>query len=349
VIYLAAYGGLCFIRAARLQALYLPVLILLFIFSAFRFEVGCDWTGYLLQYQLQQSLGWDGILEQREPLWWAVIQLTHWAELPYPWLNVWSSALFFAGVHLLARRQPDPLGFIVLLYPVLILNMPMSGIRQAAAIGIICLAFIAFVERRPLGFTVWIVVAAGFHASAMVFILLAPLAGGEYTKGRVILALLLALPGAWLLASGGDAEVAISRYVNTGINAFGAAYRTGIIFLSGLFFIIWLRRPWSLVFPQDYRLPSLGAPMMMAVFPFVAVSSVIADRLGYYFLPLQAMIFARIPYLWRGGATPILASAPYIGLGLVLGVWTMTSPIFSLCYLPYKTWLFGYPEAVKII
>ena len=348
-MYLAAYGGLSFIRALGGQRLYFPVLVLLFIFSAFRFEVGCDWTGYYRQYQLRQGLGWEGVLEQREPLWWIIVQLTHMADLPYPWLNVWSSALFFSGVHVLARRQPDPLGFIVLLYPVLILNMPMSGIRQAVAIGLICLAFVSFIDRRLFAFVLWTVAAAGFHASAIVFILLAPLAWGGYTKGKLALAVLLALPGTWLLASGGDAEIALSRYVGTGIDAFGAAYRTGVIFLSGLFFMIWLRRPWSVIFPQDYRLASLGALMMMAVFPLVAVSSVIADRLGYYFLPLQAIIFARIPYLWRGRSAQIVSAAPYVGLGVVLLVWTITSRHFQLCYLPYKTWLFGFPEAVKII
>ena len=62
-----------------------------------------------------------------------------------------SSAIFFLGVHVLARRQPDPLGFLVLLFPILIINMPMSGIRQGAAIGLLCIAFVAFIDRRPYG------------------------------------------------------------------------------------------------------------------------------------------------------------------------------------------------------
>src|SRR5690606_32265754 len=154
----------------------------------------------------------------------------------------------------------------------------------------ICLAFGAFTDRRLVRFVIWIALAAGFHASAIVFILLAPLVGGD-SRRRVALALALALPGASLIASGENADVAVSRYVNTGVDAFGAAYRTGLLFLSGLTFFLFLRKQWDVAFPRDYKLAGLGALMMLAVFPLVAASTVIADRMGYYLIPVQAMIF----------------------------------------------------------
>jgi hypothetical protein len=344
VLYLTTFSGLLFLRFAKAWNLYTVVLFALFLFAAFRFEVGCDWSGYYNQYQLQLGVGWEGAWNKREPLWWLTVELTQRVGLPYPWLNVFSSAIFFAGVHVFARRQPDPLGFLILLFPVLIVNMPMSGIRQGAAIGLICIALAAFVDRRLIRFVVFVFLAAGFHSSAVVFLLLAPLVWGEFTKRRIALAAVLAVPGVVLLAVGGDAELAFSRYVETGTDAFGAAYRTGVLFLSGLFFVLFLRRPWFVTFPKDYKLASLGALMMLCVFPLVALSTVIADRLGYYFIPLQAMIFARTPFL-RGGSTGrLLTAAPYVGLALVFIVWTSTSRHFQLCYVPYKTWIFGFPE-----
>lgn len=348
--YLAIYHVTAFLRFALQRvaisriAAYRFLVVLFFLFSAFRFEVGCDWSGYLNQYQSQLGAGWEMALAHREPLWWLVIEATQRAGLPYPWLNVFSSAIFFAGVHVLARRQPDPLGFLILLFPILIINMPMSGIRQGAAIGLICIALSAFLDRRLIRFVFWVALAAGFHSSAFVFLLLAPLVWGNYTKGRLLLAAILAVPGVFLLATGGDAELAFSRYVDSSRDAFGAAYRTGVLFLSGLFFFLFLRRNWLAVFPGDYKLASLGALMMLAVFPIVAFSTVIADRLGYYFIPLQAMIFSRVPFLRGGRMGRLLAAAPYVGLALVLIVWTSTSRHFELCYVPYQTWLFGFPE-----
>lgn len=353
IFYLAFFNILVFLRVAVQRAaawrfpMYRILLLLLFLFVAFRFEVGCDWTGYLGQYEIQRGAGLATALERRDPLWWAVIEFTHQAGLSYPWLNVFSSLLFFSGVHVLARRQPDPLAFLILLFPVLIVNIPMSGIRQAAAIGLICIALSAFLDGRLIRFLFWTALASGFHSSAAVFFLLAPLVGGAYSKGRVALAGLLAIPGALLIATGGDADLAISRYVDSGRDAFGAAYRTGILFLSGLLFMVFLRQRWWLAFPRDYKLASLGAAMMLAAFPLVAFSTVIADRLGYYFIPLQVMIFARVPYLRGGPMGRFLTVAPYVGLALVFVAWTLSSRHFSLCYVPYQTWLLGFPDSAR--
>ena len=149
--------------------------------------------------------------------------------LPYPVANIASSAVFFLGVHILARRQPHPLGFLVLLFPILIINMPMSGIRQGAAIGVLCIAFAAFIDRRPLWFAFWVVVAAGFHSSVLIFMLLLPVATGRYTRNRLLMAAVLAVPGAFFLASGDAAEVATSRYIGTNVDAAGAAFRVGML------------------------------------------------------------------------------------------------------------------------
>ena len=76
---------------------------------------------------------------------------------------------FFWGIHVFAKRQPDPLSFLILTFPILIINMPMSGIRQGAVIGLICIALVHFSDCRPLKFIMWVLIASGFHLSAIVF------------------------------------------------------------------------------------------------------------------------------------------------------------------------------------
>lgn len=354
MIYLTLFNVLLILRVAAQRVatraiLYWVVLAVLFLFVAYRFEVGCDWSGYYIQYESMRGLDLAAALERREPIWWSLVHFTHVAGLPYPWLNVFSALVFFGGAHMLARRQPDPLAFLILLFPVLIINIPMSALRQGMAIGFVCIALTSFLDRRLFRFVFWIVLASGFHSSAAIFFLLAPLVRGAYTKNRMILAGIVSIPGAYFIASGGDAEIALTRYVDTGIDAFGAAYRAGVLFLSGLLFLLFLRRDWWNRFPQDYKLASLSATLMLATLPLVAFSSVIADRVGYYFIPVQAMIFARIPYLVGGPWGRLLTIAPYIGLSLILVVWTMTSRHFSQCYVPYQSWLFGFPESLRFL
>lgn len=330
-------------RGGARKQIYPVVLLSLFLFSGFRYQVGCDWSGYYFEYTAAADFDWSTLTSIRDPVWWAILAWVNESGLPYPITNAISSAVFFAGVHVLARRQPDPLGFLVLLFPILIINMPMSGIRQGAAIGLMCIAFTAFIDGRPLKYAIWVVLAAGFHTSALIFLLLLPVATGRYTRGRLMLAAILALPGAYFLASSDAAEIATSRYFDTGVDAVGAAFRVGILGLSALYFFILVRRKWMSAFPGDYNLASIGAIGMALAFLLVPISTVIGDRFGYYLIPIQTMIFARIPFLPFRRNAALHSAAPYLGLLLVFTVWSQLSWHFEQCYIPYQTWIFGFP------
>lgn len=353
MIYVAVFNLMVVLRLALANAirmrgqLYIPLLIALLLFSAFRFEVGCDWTGYLNQYFVFGSIPFHEIWSQpRETLWISVFSLQTWLGLPYPWINVFSSLIFFVGLHAMARRQPDPLAFLVLLFPILIINMPMSGIRQGAAIGIMFFAFNAFIDRKTLRFVVLTLIAAGLHSSALVFLLLAPLVSGAYSRKRQFLAVFLALPGSLLLVQGDAGELALERYVGTGVDAAGAVFRVGLITITGAYFFLFLRRKWQAQFPADFKLAIIGALLMLGMFALLPLSSVIADRLAYYLLPIQAMIFARLPFLQIRNDRAIHVTFPYVLLGVTFLVWSSISWHFAQCYLPYQTWLFGFPEEI---
>lgn len=328
---------------ARGQVYYI-VLLLLFAFCAFRFEVGCDWSGYLNQWQAAGLLSSQGSQLQAEPAWWAMMRGIQNLGLSYPWLNVASAAIFFAGLHVLARRQPDPLGFLILLFPILIINIPMSGIRQGAAIGLMCVAFAAFVDKKLISFIIWTLVATAFHSSAIVFILMTPLVHGGFSKKSLFLAGLCAVPGLLVLLSGGVAEQAATRYIGTDVDAAGSVFRLGLLLATALAYFWVLRRPWKPSFPKDYKLASVGALIMGAMIILVPISSVIGDRLGYYLVPVQAMILARIPYLPFRQPRALYSAIPYGVLGLVFVVWASLSLHFAQCYIPYNSWIFGMPR-----
>ncbi len=323
---------------------YPALLVALFLFSAYRYKVGCDWSGYESQFMLNRSFSWGAFFETREPLWWWTISKVRAAGLPYPWLNVITSLVFFVGVHVLARRQPDPFGFLVLLFPILIINMPMSGIRQGAAVGLMCIAFTAFVDRKLLRFLLCVFFASLIHGSAIVFLLLAPLVLGQYTRARIAFAVLLALPGSIALLSTSSSELAVSRYVATGVDAAGSAFRVGVLFISGCLFFFVFRQRWKRVYPADFKLVSFGSLLMMAAVVLVPISTVIGDRIAYYLIPIQSVVFARIPYLPLRSLKQLYSAAPYAGLFVMFLTWTWLSRHFAICYVPYDTWLFGLPS-----
>lgn len=349
MIYVAITIGLFLLRYSVLgypqlnRQLYPIVLTFLFLFSGFRFEVGCDWTGYLNQYEIAGGITAGQAIQSREPIWWLLLWLQRFLDLPYPWINVMSSLVCFAGIHVLARRQPDPLGFLVLLFPVLLINMPMTAMRQGAAIGLICAAMTRFMDGRLLGFLFWVALAASFHSSAAIFFLLAPLVSRKITGVRILGAVLLAVPGLVFLMAGEAGQTATQWYIDGDRDSFGAIFRIALLSLSSLFFFLLLRKIWKREFPEDYQIVTLGGVGMLLAGVLLPTSTIIADRLSYYLIPVQTMIFARIPWMQTLSARPVLAAAPYLGLLVFFAVWAMGSSHFQQCYIPYQSWIFGAP------
>src|SRR5690606_18729184 len=110
---------------------------------------------------------------------------------------------------------------------------------------VMCIAYNAFVDRQTIRFVILVLIASAIHSSAMVFLLLTPLVIGPYSRSRLALAAALAIPGTLLMLGAPSAALAIDRYIDSGLEAFGAAYRVGLLALTGLAFFVLLRRPWQ--------------------------------------------------------------------------------------------------------
>jgi hypothetical protein len=348
--YLLTYFGLCLfgsITHGNLPArrvIFAIALIFLFVFVGFRYEVGCDWSGYAFIFDAARYSTIDEALQKSEPGFSIANYLLNYYDLDYPYINVISAAFFFTGCCALARRQPDPLGFLILAFPVLIINLSMSAIRQAMALGIICIAYNAFIDRKLIRYVALVMFAVTFHSSAIVFLALAPFIGRERSfllniamaAGLAYVAIFL-YTGTFEMYSARYAEVDSEQYMGVQAQAAGAVYRCGLLALTAAVFIMFLNDRWKAISPHDHMLVWIGSYLMLAVLPVSLFSSVIGDRFGYYLNPIQLIIFTRLPVLFRTG-NQIGLIAPYAVSGIVLGTWTYASELFQLCYMPYKFW-----------
>lgn len=320
------------------------VLFFLFLFSAFRFEVGCDWGNYrTIHLQTQLPIGeiWFRVLTEPSHL--AISKILHFFGLSYLWMMVFSSGVFFYGVNKLAKRSPDPLGFIILLFPILIMNMPMSSIKQGAAIGVLCIAFIAFFDGKLLKFVLLVALAASFHPSAIIFIALILFVKGALTNKRLLAALFLSIPFLGILSLSSLADTAVTRYVNGPAESAGALFRIGMLVLTASVFFIFFNKKYQKFSTSEYKLMYLTSLMMLGCFLMLPISSIIADRVGYYLIPMQAYFFVSIPAIKNVQFRVFWSAWPYLMLSTVFIFWTSFSFHFSHCYVPYKSWLMGVP------
>ena len=182
-----------------------------------------------------------------------------------------------------------------------------------------------------------LLIVPGFFTDIIGFLLLIPFVRMRFNIQNVIFGLIIFIPALIGMLQTESAEWASNAYMKEGsAEAAGALFRLGILVLSGAYFLLKLAPYWRRDFPNDFKLVTIGSWMMVSFFLLFFVSSVIGDRFGYYLIPIQAMIFARIPYLSLGRFRQVHAAIPYIALTFVFVVWTMTSWHFSHCYTPYK-------------
>ncbi|NOT40909.1 MAG: EpsG family protein [Alphaproteobacteria bacterium] len=321
--------------------LFVLALAALFLFVGFRWQVGCDWTGYLNIFEITRLASVEEVLAGREAGFGLLNVLLHSFELDYFWVNAAGALFFFVGLYFFARREQNPLAVVALAFPILIVNMPMSGVRQGIAIGFFMLAINAYRDGNRWLYAAAILAGSTFHQSALIFLGLTPLIAVRKTVATIAFALILSLPAMYLIFTGAAGFYA-ERYVGGGDEAAGAPFRTALLGLTGLLFFVVLRKRWLRDHPDDYELYSLASVMMLAVLPIALVSSVVGDRIGYYLIPFQLVIFARIPKLMKyDAAAPVYAVLPYVGLLVFFLAWINLSPLFERCYLPYDSVLFG--------
>lgn len=316
--------------------LYWTILIFLTIFVGFRDDVGCDFTAYQNHFLLGYELTLLKASISSDPAYWLMVSFLDYIGLHSQSLNIVTSIIFFIGMHSLAKRQPNPIAFLALSFPILIINMPMSATRQSISIGLMCLAYSAFIDKRVIKFSLIVFIGSLFHSSILVFLLLTPFIKKRFSIQSIFWGLFFLIPVFFLLINTESATVATSRYLETETDALGAIFRLAVLAFGGIYFFIFFSKSWQKKFPYDFKIVRIGSVLMILSFFLVNISSVIGDRFGYYLIPIQSIIFSRIPYLNLGKFNLIHSLIPYALLTLTFLVWTLTSWHFAKCYIPYQ-------------
>lgn len=328
--------GSVFQKSAR-DVFYYLLLIAFFLFVAFRWDVGCDWGSYFNHARLYGNLPLEEAAERSEPLYWLLVTILPQLGMTWPSINLFSTLTFFAGLHVLAKRQPDRLLFLTLSFPTLITGIPMSALRQAFAMGFIMAAFAAFTDLKRVRYTVLVVLGGLFHASAFAFLLLIPFISRQELRRKFLTSSLLLIPAVYLFSTSSSVETYGQQYINSVHDAAGGPARIALLSITAIVFIVAFRKKWQDSFPQDFQLMTLMSIAMIALFPVSLLSSVIGDRFGYYLAPIAYIMQSRFGLMTKQGYF-LLIFVPILVGGLSLFIWSNYSAIFSSCYLPYQHW-----------
>ncbi|MDR6310389.1 EpsG family protein [Pacificitalea manganoxidans] len=341
LVYLGIYSGFALSAVGsypRRNAVFFIVTgIFLVWFMGFRYETGCDYFGYLnrwVQFYPPSSL--NQLLEGEEVGFALLMGSVQSLGLNYTWLNVAASAILvacyvrFATAHSFARL------ILALLFPVIIVQLGMSGIRQAIAGGFLMLAFNAFAKSERLWTAFWILIGMQFHASVIIFLPIALIAGRQINTLRLAASLAILGPVAGLLLAD-RFDTYDDRYIEGTVTSGGAIIRYALVLLPVPFFMTYRARVRN-NFPDMYPLLKMAALMILALAPLTVLSSIALHRLNYYVMPLSILLLVYVGAVAFKNARQghILATGVYGAYSLF---WFLGSSHAQSCYLPYEsTW-----------
>jgi hypothetical protein len=317
--------------------------VFLLIFMGTRYETGCDYGTYEARFNtLYHYTDYTVYLEREEPGFHVLNRLVHDLGLDFMWLNVFSALIFLFGLIRFVRLSPSPVLLLALFFPVIMVQLGMSGIRQAIALSFLLNALYSFVAGQRFQTAIWILIGAQFHQSTYLFLPLAMMAGQKFSWKLAMASVAFIGPAAYYFL-GERAEIYANRYIDQiyGENASGGALlRYALALTPCLIFEYHNKRIQNLT-PTLYPLLRTFSILTISIAPLAFISTVALHRMTYYMLPVTLLIFVCTvmamprPHILSRHWLPI----PAITMAVYLIAWFSSSRHAAVCYVPYESFL----------
>jgi hypothetical protein len=228
---------------------------------------------------------------------------------------------------------------VVAAVPYLIIVVAMGYTRQAVAIGFILAGISQMRDRQSmLKFGFYVAAATAFHRSAIIILPLVALAA---TKNRVVMIGMGGLLAALLYYQFLDYDVdrLMRNYVTQNYDSQGALIRVGMNLPPAILFLLFQKRfvlsDFERKLWRNFALAAVGAFILLMLIE----SSTIVDRIALYLIPLQLVVFSRLPaaFPFKGRLNSQLTVLVIGYSALVQYVW-LTYAAHAHYWIPYTFW-----------
>ena len=315
--------------------------IILVLLIGYRHEVGGDWQAYLIAVEKAAEkpilrYAWFGADQGYSLLNWLGANIGGGIYF----VNTVCAALFCWGLFTYCRFQPRPELALMIAVPVLIIVIGMGYTRQAVGIGMGMIALIALQNGRFIRFLVFVILAALFHKTALILLPFG-LFYGFKNRFIIILAILICSCFFFVLLVQEYVDVIIRAYIETQYESSGAAVRIAMNAIPALIFLIWRKRFRLTAKQQNFWTWMSCFALGLVVLMFISPSSTAVDRIGFYWIPLQLMVWSHVPDVFgrRGKRNPFWVYVIAAYSASVLFIWLLFSNHSEL-WLPYQFYPF---------
>lgn len=323
-------------RPKRKRPIFWFFFLILVVFSGLRYEVGPDWIGYYYIFEGYLNTPLEDIFLLSEPGFFLVNKLSDVLGLGLQGVIFFSAVIFLFGCFAYARTTASPWLALAAVMPYLVFVISMSGIRQAAAIGIGFFLFSRWTRSSAIEKVLLIGLAASFHNSAIVFTLFLIFSLKQGLLIRLLLSSVVIAGVVFGLDTTDTTERYREVYIEENLVSGGAFFHVLLIaFPSALYLFYRKKLVAKGLGDSNVMLASLAT---LALMPMLAVSSTGVDRLTLYFSFVQMWVY---PALLRAGVINkglIRAGVAVLVLGIFIVYFFFGT--HASAYVPYKNVLF---------
>lgn len=328
-------------RDHAITPIFLLAVALVFVMVGLRYEVGGDWQPYLAILDGLRFYSLGEALFLSDPGY----ALLNWMANQIGWdiwvVNLACALIFTWGLVHFARRQPNPWLALLVAIPYLVIVVGMGYTRQAVAIALMMMAIIAFTNERFIRTLVLISLAVLFHKTALIII---PLLLFTIARSRIAIAGVMLISTALLyyVFLGSSIDRLMASYEDANYDSAGTAVRLAMNIVPALIFLPLQGRFGFLEIERKLWRNFALAAVAAALALFVLESSTIVDRLALYLVPLQVIVFSRLPYMaGLNSSTRFTLIAAVIAYSAAVQFVWLQFAAHADAWLPYQIYTFG--------
>ena len=317
--------------------------LVLIIIIGYRHEIGGDWFRYVdTAYGIQKGTPFDFLSIYTGDYGY---RLSHWFSVNYLngiyGTNLINAVFFVSGLIRFCRFLPMPWVALLVSIPFLVIVVSMGYTRQGTAIGFLMWGLVDLINEKKYKFYLSIILGSLFHFTVLIMIPVGIVYNlKKVTFLRISLVLILFSLSAALVFIFFDDMIERMVYYYITIkfhHSDGAIVRVFMSFFAASIFFIYRKK-----FKERYkdeRLWFIFSVVSIALLPIAFQYSTFVDRIAIYFLPIQMVVFSRVPALIQSDYIRtyfvILVLFMYF---LALFIWLYFGN-FSSFWLPYKNML----------
>ena len=309
------------------------------LFMGLRWQVGGDWFNYESNLEKLQGLTFWEAFTSNDP----GFAILSWITLEMDWgvvgVNMMIAPLFALALVRFCSSLPRPWLALTISIPYLLVVVGMGYSRQGVALACGMLGLLALSRQSPRAFLGWVLLGATFHKTAVLLLPIAMLVRDIRRLLTVVYAVVITV-GAYFLLLSDSVDDLYENYVVAEYQSEGAMVR---LLMNAVPAAVFLRYSKRFGFPPGetslWRWFAWISLLLLAVL-FTTSASTAVDRVGLYMLPLQLVVFSRLPEALgrRSRDVKIWTGMVVVYYAIVFFTW-LNFATHSMYWLPYKFYL----------